>query len=287
MSEHISMPTDNDPYPTDPHNAKNETQLPEYTQLARLGRTSWQRQVAAIATILFFWLVLGAAAALAVMGLAPGGYDLAAPSPTAYIAINVSPLAMLAEVAVAVRFIHQRPLRTLITPSRRIDWRRIACAFALMVTLAAASSALEAALYPGTYHLTSQPRQWLTMLPVILILTTLQTSAEELLFRGYLLQALGLRTRRTWLLVGISALVFGAMHMANTEVGAGPALIFTYYVGFGAFLALITLRDNRLELAIGAHAANNLFVALVVNATTPRCLPAPSGKQPTSTHCSA
>jgi membrane protease YdiL (CAAX protease family) len=113
------------------------------------------------------------------------------------------------------------------------------------------------------------------------------TSAEELLFRGYLLQALGLRTRRTWLLVGISALVFGAMHMANTEVGAGPALIFTYYVGFGAFLALITLRDNRLELAIGAHAANNLFVALVVNATTPRCLPAPSGKPPTSTHCSA
>ena len=113
------------------------------------------------------------------------------------------------------------------------------------------------------------------------------TSAEELLFRGHLLQALGLRTRRTWLLVGISALVFGAMHMANTEVGAGPALIFTYYVGFGAFLALITLRDNRLELAIGAHAANNLFVALVVNATTPRCLPAPSGKPPTSTHCSA
>jgi hypothetical protein len=53
--------------------------------------------------------------------------------------------------------------------------------------------------------------------------------------------------------------------MANTEVGAGPALIFTYYVGFGAFLALITLRDNRLELAIGANAANNLFVALVVN----------------------
>jgi hypothetical protein len=179
MSEHISMPTDNDPYPTDPHNAKNETQLPEYTQLARLGRTSWQRQVAAIATILFFWLVLGAAAALAVMGLAPGGYDLAAPSPTAYIAINVSPLAMLAEVAVAVRFIHQRPLRTLITPSRRIDWRRIACAFALMVTLAAASSALEAALYPGTYHLTSQPRQWLTMLPVILILTTLQPAPRN------------------------------------------------------------------------------------------------------------
>ena len=38
----------------------------------------------------------------------------------------------------------------------------------------------------------------------------------------------------------------------------------TYFV-FGAFFTLLTLRDNRLELAIGAHAANNLFAALVVN----------------------
>jgi hypothetical protein len=29
MSEHISMPTNNGSYPTDPHNARNETQLPE------------------------------------------------------------------------------------------------------------------------------------------------------------------------------------------------------------------------------------------------------------------
>jgi membrane protease YdiL (CAAX protease family) len=39
-----------------------------------------------------------------------------------------------------------------------------------------------------------------------------------------------------------------------------------YYLMMGAFFALVTLRDGRLELAIGAHAANNLFVALLVNA---------------------
>jgi membrane protease YdiL (CAAX protease family) len=31
------------------------------------------------------------------------------------------------------------------------------------------------------------------------------------------------------------------------------------------FLALITLKDDRLELALGVHAANNLFIVLLVN----------------------
>jgi membrane protease YdiL (CAAX protease family) len=221
MSEHISMPT-NGPDPTDVRHVDSTTQQWEYSQLGRLGRTSWQRHVAAIATILFIWLVLGAAASLAVMGFGPSDFDLAVPSPTAYIAINVSLAMMLAGLAVAVRFIHQRPLRTLITPYRRINWRTIACSFALMVTLAAASSAIEAALSPGAYHLTFQPRQWLTMLPVILILTTLQTSAEELLFRGYILQALGLRTRRTWLLVGISAPAAPAPHAHRDRLRHQP-----------------------------------------------------------------
>ena len=49
------------------------------------------------------------------------------------------------------------------------------------------------------------------------------------------------------------------------ELEAGGALLAANYFAFGAFFTLLTLRDNRLELAIGAHAANNLFAALVVN----------------------
>ena len=39
------------------------------------------------------------------------------------------------------------------------------------------------------------------------------------------------------------------------------------YFVFGLFLAFITLRDNGLELALGMHAANNLFAALFANYT--------------------
>jgi hypothetical protein len=41
-----------------------------------------------------------------------------------------------------------------------------------------------------------------------------------------------------------------------------------FYLATGAFFALITLRDNRLELALGAHAAGNLTVLLVNTETT-------------------
>ncbi len=39
------------------------------------------------------------------------------------------------------------------------------------------------------------------------------------------------------------------------------------YFGIGVLLALVTLADDGLELALGAHAANNLYSALVANYT--------------------
>ena len=38
-----------------------------------------------------------------------------------------------------------------------------------------------------------------------------------------------------------------------------------YHFGFGAFFAWVSLRDGTLELAIGAHAANNLYGAIVLS----------------------
>ena len=39
-----------------------------------------------------------------------------------------------------------------------------------------------------------------------------------------------------------------------------------YYIGTGLFLGIMTLMDEGLELALGFHAANNLFTALLVTA---------------------
>ena len=86
------------------------------------------------------------------------------------------------------------------------------------------------------------------------------------MFRGYAMQGLGLLTRRPALIAVASSLVFTVPHLLNPEVHEHGVLIMAanYFV-IGMLLATITLRDGRLELAIGVHAVNNVFLALVAN----------------------
>src|SRR3712207_1221567 len=52
--------------------------------------------------------------------------------------------------------------------------------------------------------------------------------------------------------------------LANPELDSNFVLVALYYFAFGAFFAWVSLRDGTLELAIGAHAANNLYGAVVL-----------------------
>ena len=56
------------------------------------------------------------------------------------------------------------------------------------------------------------------------------------------------------------------MHIANPEVDKLGNIIMIYYIGTGFFLGILTLMDDGMELALGFHAANNLFTALLVTA---------------------
>lgn len=85
-------------------------------------------------------------------------------------------------------------------------------------------------------------------------------AGEELIFRGYILQ--GLRRFRPLPLFAIyfSGLLFAFGHF----VPLSNFSLFVFYFIIGIFIAIITLKDNRLELAIGIHAAINLFDLLIV-----------------------
>ena len=94
----------------------------------------------------------------------------------------------------------------------------------------------------------------------------LQTTAEELFFRGYLMQGLGVWARNRWVPLLFTSLLFGLLHGSNPEVAKLGTILISVYILTGFFLGIITLMDDGLELAIGFHAANNLVVALLVTA---------------------
>lgn len=236
------------------------TPAAQYLALADAGRNAWWRYALGAAFIAASWIIGGA---FAYVWLLQGAWFGAV---TEFVAINASVLMLLAGVLVVVAVLHRRGWRTLVTPHQSIDWRRIAEGGLVWVVLAVLSAVVESLIYPGRYAWSLDLQRWLPFVAAALLLTPLQCVAEELVFRGYLVQALGRWWRRPALLAAVSSAAFTLPHLFNPEVAAyGLVIMAANYFVMGLFLASVALRDGRLELAIGAHAGNNLLLALFIN----------------------
>jgi uncharacterized protein len=254
-----------------------------FIEATEQGKNDFWRYAIGIITVLVFWLVLGALPVATAFfwvqmdgdpatGFNPATGTLEGVGPIwPYVVPNLSFPIFLLGIFIVVRLLHRRGLRTLVTPAPRVNWRRVGVGFGLWFLLAVISTGLEFALFPGNFRWAGVPlAQYLPFLLLALIFTPIQTTTEELFFRGYLLQATGRVTgtgtlARRLLAAVINGVLFALPHAANPEVTLGPVPLMLYFFGMGAFLAWVTLRDGTAELAIGAHAANNLFVALLVN----------------------
>jgi membrane protease YdiL (CAAX protease family) len=249
----------------------------EYSEAARLGRNDWWRYVLgvafiAFATIFVGGLPLGAAVVYVTLDGNPAtdvnltNGALIGIHPAISLAVTLFPFIMaFLAILITVQFLHHRPAASLVAPGRPIRWGRMGQGFGFWLVVAAVITVVEAVIFPGRYSLTFDPGRLLPFAVVAVLVFPIQSSAEELFFRGYLLQGLGRLTGQWLLLAGLTGLVFALLHIENPEVGAEFWLVMAFYFVFGVALALITLRDNGLELALGVHAANNLFTALVAN----------------------
>lgn len=249
----------------------------QYLDLACSGKNEWWRYLASILLITGIWIAaatglygfLGFLAETAQESSHPALRStvsaLARDRSTEYIVLNLGHVTLLVALTIAVRFIHKRRFLSLITPQHKLDWKRIGWGFAVYFAISTVMTVIDYALDPSGYSMTQNPGRVLVHAPLVLVLTPIQTTTEELLFRGYLLQATGLISRRFWLPAVITSLLFLVLHLANPEVQHGMAAASLYYFGIAFLLAAITMKSNSLELAIGAHAAINLFAALFVN----------------------
>lgn len=104
---------------------------------------------------------------------------------------------------------------------------------------------------------------WLGLLPLSLLAVLVQVSAEELVFRGYLQQALAARFQNPLIWLGLPAALFGAAHYMPQVAGENAVLICLWAMGFGLLMADLTARAGTLGPAIAVHFANN-FVALLI-----------------------
>lgn len=165
-----------------------------------------------------------------------------------------------------VKFIHQQSITSLTTSRSKIDWKRVFFSFSIWAFITISLTGIGYFLSPEDFVINFNASKFFIFLFLALILIPLQTSFEEYLFRGYLMQGIGVVTKSRLIPLIITSVAFGLMHIANPEVGKLGLIIMVYYIGTGFFLGIITLMDEGLELALGFHAANNLIGALLVTA---------------------
>jgi len=165
-----------------------------------------------------------------------------------------------------VKFIHKQTITSLTTSRNKIDWKRIFFAFILWGTITILFTVIGYQLSPENFQWNFEWNKFIVLAIVGILLVPLQTSFEEYLFRGYLMQGIGIAAKNKWVPLLITSFIFGIMHIANPEVEKIGYIIMVYYIGTGLFLGILTLMDEGMELALGFHAANNLITALLVTA---------------------
>lgn len=118
---------------------------------------------------------------------------------------------------------------------------------------------------PGLYTFQFDPIPFFSILFVAILILPFQTSAEEVMMRGYLMQQIGLVSRYRWIPIVITSVLFGMLHGGNPEVMQyGLAKSMTLYIVMGLFFGIATIMDDGLEIPLGVHYVNNFFAFVLV-----------------------
>jgi hypothetical protein len=258
------------------HEEQIENNL-SYLDAATQGNSSVWRYIVGTLSILFIWLAIGgiATAVLLIIFSVFQGLNLTDitqliydPNLLGYIpyylVVNVGFAFFYIGIWLTVRLLHARPLRSVVTAGSSISWRRMGVGFVIWAGLLLAGTLIEYLVWPESFTITFDARVFFPFAILAVLITPIQTTAEELFFRGYLVQA-GSLISRNWVFLSIwSGVLFALPHFSNPEVASNTVVVLLTFFVLGAFLAWISLKDGSLELAIGVHAANNLVAGLVV-----------------------
>ncbi len=237
-----------------------------FLRAARRGRRAlWRTLLGALA--LFGAVLFAATLGVSLLGaLQPTNLD------AAFVFLSLASLAAaIPALALILPALHRRGFWSLFGPSARRFWRGVAAGF--LAVLAALLLFGAEMIFLGVEELTlKQPvADWRLLALAAVPLIFLQASAEELAFRGYLLQQLAARCRSPLIWALAPSLLFGALHYApegpSADARAEALAIAGSAAAFGLLAAYLTWRTGSLGAAVGLHVANNLVAILLIDQT--------------------
>ncbi len=164
---------------------------------------------------------------------------------------------MLPAYALASLIVNGRRVGLISSAAGRLRWRWMLRCGVVAVVVSVVLTALMSLLPGETAGVSTAPNPlWPVTLVIVLLLVPVQAAAEEYVFRGYLMQAIGrwLRHPAFAILLPVPLFVLGHMYDLLGQVGVG---LFAVAAGW------LTWRTGGLEAAIALHVVNNLSAFLL------------------------
>ncbi|MEX0302076.1 MAG: lysostaphin resistance A-like protein [Leisingera sp.] len=211
-----------------------------------------------------------AALQVIVAGLFPGAWlqGLADGSNPGSMLVLLGSFAFLSlGVAMAARVFHHRSFATVTGHLRPLVWQ-----FGKVSLYLLGLSVLLMGLPPYSMGPPLSPNlpfwTWLGILPLSIAAVLVQTGSEEILFRGYIQQALAARFRSPLVWLAAPSALFALGHYLPAEAGENAPLIALWAGLFGLLMADLTARAGTLGPAIAVHFFNNVTALLLFASPT-------------------
>lgn len=174
-------------------------------------------------------------------------------------------IAGLAAFILLVKPLNERTVKATINGTGKIRWNRFFISALVWLILSALYLFFCLKFDPSNFTINNRTISLAILAVISVLFIPFQAAFEEVLFRGYLMQGFAALLRNRWFPLVMTSVLFGLMHSLNPEVKEfGFLTMMPQYILFGLIFGVITIMDDGIEAAMGAHAANNIFICIMV-----------------------
>lgn len=233
-----------------------------------------------LTAVLAFVAAVFVGGGMTVMGVDPTAFaDRIPDGPTrldgevVFVALLAASLLIIAlAVLIAAMIVYRRPAAAFLWPRRRFSLRLLVIGFAVMAGLCLLIWPLSEWLEPMKTLPPLFDPAWsiqtrINYAAATAVFLLIAAAAEEIAFRAVLLKVMAGLTQKIWLLCLLNALLFAVIHLDPNPT----AFVARAMMGF--IWTWAALRLGGIEFAIGAHWANNLFIAWLAEPMSSAALP--------------
>lgn len=164
-----------------------------------------------------------------------------------------------------VKALHHRTLKDVINGGENIRLKRVLVGALVWGSVLLIGIVTDIFVNSDNYSFQFNLMAFVPLVLVTFLFIPLQSATEEYLFRGYLAQGVGGWTKNRIMVILIPSLFFALLHSTNPEVKEhGFLVMMPHYLMVGLTFGVISVLDDGIELAMGAHAINNCLSSILV-----------------------